>query len=349
MEPKPGEPSSTSEDLSIREGRDDAPGGDPQHPNHASDEQSANRSWHEQPRRRILFTWCLVRRRLWDSWKFDRNPSFFDFVGTLFALVGIGALWIQMEQTQSALTEARLSTDQAKRAADAAVESNRLSREQRAEEALDAFERGQREGRIVVAAEASASAARLGIENANLATLAQIERERDRLAQEQRPWLGIVAYAIQARPSQSAEWETREPTNGAEEFRVSMTESNSGRTPALKVAIQFSDGLLWKAGGTPDEWKFPPVTLAGGTVLFPGDDGRTQSSPIGKLGNAFEAYVTRTHNLSIWARITYCDGSGRIHWTQVGVVHEYGSGPRNFGIFSASVSSTESNTNKQCG
>ena len=70
-----------------------------------------------------------------------------------------------------------------------------------------------------------------------------IHLTRDSTRVEQRAWVGIDDYNIQARESSEAQWQSREPKKG-EQFRVLIFIRNSGKVPALNVRASSAEMTL---------------------------------------------------------------------------------------------------------
>ena len=52
----------------------------------------------------------------------------------------------------------------------------------------------------------------------------------------------------------------------------------------------------------------------------------------------FVEYSTGVRDMFIWARLRYCDTSGRIHWSKVGVFRLVNTPPTYFHIWASDVS-----------
>ena len=143
---------------------------------------------------------------------------------------------------------------------------------------------------------------------------------------DQRPWVGYHKYIIQARESPTSPWTDRGPKEG-EEFKVRFFVRNVGKTPALNVAplhifmgVQPRSLLPTKAEirEEPDI----PIKFA----LFPGDDRKSHNSRIFRLTEEeFSKYSSLRSDIFFWARINYCDSTGKLHWTQTEMSHTFGA------------------------
>lgn len=150
---------------------------------------------------------------------------------------------------------------------------------------------------------------------------------------EQRPWVGYYGYAIEARENPNAVWVKREPESG-EEFRVSFSIKNVGQTPALNLRLESVIGVFVRNHGysPTNEW----YVGTSRNVVFPKGEGFRQYSGVARLiGQDFLEYSTFKKDLYFWARLYYCDGAGRRHWTKTVVSHEFASG--SYSIISSSV------------
>lgn len=170
-----------------------------------------------------------------------------------------------------------------------------------------------------------------------------LETTTEAIRLEQRPWVGYYGYAIEARENPNAVWVKREPTAG-EEFRVSFSIKNVGRTPALKLQLASIVGVVSIEAGdfpsAPNEW----VVGTSKNVVFPESEGFTQYSGRFKLMDQdFLEYSTAKKELYFWARLYYCDGIGKRYWTQIGVSHVFGESL--YSIRSSSVGSDSGEAN----
>ena len=182
---------------------------------------------------------------------------------------------------------------------------------------------------------ASGSAAAAGRQVS--ATEEQTNTAIDALRLDQRAWLGYERYTIEARANDTSRWEKREPKTG-EQFRGRLYIQNIGKTPALNVRFMSAPPILIPAGGIPSQPEEEKWSIAGGEfVVFPNDDGLSQNTrPRNMPSQVFPAYSNRAREIFFWARLYYCDTTGRRHWTQIGVAHLFEAGT--FSIRSSSVS-----------
>ena len=163
----------------------------------------------------------------------------------------------------------------------------------------------------------------------------QIEDARDALRLDQRAWLGYHQYVVQARANDAATWTNREPKPG-EQFRVRFFIHNVGKTPAFKVQPMLIRPTMIPIGDLPDE---PEAWVSGPnrSVIFPNDDGRSHNTRALTMSDQqFSEYSNVEKEIFFWAKLYYCDITGRRHWTQSGVAHRFGFAE--FSIRSSSVS-----------
>ncbi len=156
----------------------------------------------------------------------------------------------------------------------------------------------------------------------------------DEMHLDQRPWLGYLRYVIQARENPAA-WENREP-RAEEEFRIRCYIQNTGKTPAFSVQLMDIVPKLVPIGDSPGEpeWSSSPPRL----VIFPNDESWGHNSGILTLsGQQFSEYSSLEKEIFFWAKLCYCDVTGRRHWTKVEISHTFGS--NEYSGRSASVSS----------
>ena len=170
-------------------------------------------------------------------------------------------------------------------------------------------------------------------------TREQVEADRDALRLEQRAWLGYDGYLLEARPrGTSAAWEPRELIAG-DEFRLRLFVTNNGNTPATNVTFKSRTRFV-RRGQIPEEpeWDTIPMTRDG-TVFFPRHTGSAQTpDPMMIAGDTFVEYSTGVRDMFIWARLQYCDTSGRIQWSKVGVFRLVNAPPTEFHIWASDVS-----------
>lgn len=124
MHPDPNRPSSTDDHEPVIDdaNRGVAAESAEHHEDAKSEQQSADVG---SPARRAkwwIWLWCSLRRRHWDSWHFNREPSFFEFLGFVAGVAGIFALVWQIRQTNESI---RLTAD----AIEQAKEANKLTRD----------------------------------------------------------------------------------------------------------------------------------------------------------------------------------------------------------------------------
>jgi hypothetical protein len=193
-------------------------------------------------------------------------------------------------------------------------------------------------GQLDIAREQMTSASKFGT--------AQLESQREAIRLDQRAWLGLSGYALQARTPNArepAEWQLREPQMG-DEFRFRFELTNNGRTPALNVATVVSSMQILLQGYPPPrepDWanaKFPETPK---TTVFPNDSGRYHFAGNFRIDEKFPYTIYRSGKgtMFIWARTYYCDTSRRLHWHQVCVSHIFGTNsPGDFGICASEVS-----------
>ena len=205
-------------------------------------------------------------------------------------------------------------------------------------------------GRSAAAAEGALEAARDGIEAQNSLiessqrqmdlTLQQIEDARNALWLEQRPWLGYVGYALEARANDDEPWVEQDLREG-DQVRVRMRIENSGRTPAILIPVNSDSVRVLPVGSTappPREWRRMSAAQAG-VVVLPGVEGQRHYTRPFRLSRAqFEGYSAGTHQLFLWARLNYCDAAQRRHWVQVAITHQSRDPPDIVGTPSASIS-----------
>ena len=188
------------------------------------------------------------------------------------------------------------------------------------------------------AAKKSAEAASRSAESVGRQVVAmkkQTNAAMDAIRLDQRAWLGYHKYVVQARETPASTWNNREPKEG-EEFRVRFFIQNVGKTPALNVRPMVIEPKIVHIGdipNDPEEW----TSGSGSSVIFPNDDSLSHNTKSLKLsGQQFSAYSNTTMEVFFWAKIYYCDVTGRRHWTQTGVAHIFLS--TDFSIRSSSVS-----------
>ena len=163
----------------------------------------------------------------------------------------------------------------------------------------------------------------------------QIDDARDSLRLDQRAWLGYHNYVVQARENPTSTWTNREPKEG-EEFRVRFMIQNVGKTPAFSVQLMAIEPKITPIGNIPNEPEGWTGTVTR-FVIFPDDDGISHNTISLKLTDQqFSAYSNATKEVFFWAKLYYCDISGRRHWAQTGVSHIFRS--TGFSIRSGSVS-----------
>ena len=152
---------------------------------------------------------------------------------------------------------------------------------------------------------------------------------------DQRAWLGYHQYVVQARGNTTSTWANREPKAG-EQFRVRFFIHNVGKTPAFNVRLMIIKPMIIPIGNVPDE----PKAWSSGTsrlVLFPNDDGLSHNTRALTMSDQqFSAYSNVTKEIFFWAKLYYCDITGRRHSAQTGVSHFFRS--NGFSIRSSSVS-----------
>ena len=197
------------------------------------------------------------------------------------------------------------------------------------------------------AAQAAATAASRSAEAAGRqvsATEEQTNTAIEALRLDQRAWLGYERYVIQARANDAPEWKEREPRAG-DLLRGRLYIHNVGKTPARNVRFMSTPPIWIRAGESPSEPKEEEWSVADGTfVVFPNDDGLSQSTrPLPVPDQIFSAYSNGTIHVFFWARLSYCDTTGRHHWTQIGVAHL--SGAQEFSIRASSTSPDPGETN----
>ena len=165
----------------------------------------------------------------------------------------------------------------------------------------------------------------------------QIGDARDALRLDQRAWLGYEHYVIQARANNTSGWEAREPRAG-EQFSGRLYIQNVGKTPARNVRFMSVPPILTRVGEIPAEPEEEEWSKAyGASVVFPNDDGLSQSTRVFLMPDQkFSMYSSRSIEAFFWAKLSYCDTTGRRHWTQTGVVHRFED--REFLIAASSVS-----------
>ena len=152
---------------------------------------------------------------------------------------------------------------------------------------------------------------------------------------DQRAWLGYDRYVIEARADDTSRWEEREPKDG-EEFRGRLYIQNVGKTPALNVQVTRESPTMIPVDSIPEEPQEWSITT-NKFVVFPNDDGFSQSTiPYSMSDQDFSNYSSRSIQAFIWAKLYYCDTTGRRHWTQTGIVHLFEA--REFLIAASSVS-----------
>ena len=234
--------------------------------------------------------WC--RRKWWDSWQFDKEPSIFDAITSAVSIVGVVFLIAQWRQTESALDMARKAQSDA--AGDAEVQRQR-------------FERQMETSRAAVDKAQSANSQAL-----------------DFFKNDQRAWLSISGYEIMSRPTQgNVAWERREPRIN-DWFMMRFHLRNSGKTPALKVATSIQPQLSRQS---PREtiWSKWPKTRIDSTV-FPDDSSQyVDSAPFLMASDQLlQEYKAGTLTYFIWVRIYYCDVNRRLHWSQMCAAHPFG-------------------------
>ena len=216
------------------------------------------------------------------------------------------ALTKNTEQFSSTLGEMQKQTAAAQTASDAARES---------------------------AAAASRSAASAGKQVVAMKEQTNAAMEAIRL--DQRAWLGYHTYVVQARENFTSTWKNREPKEG-EQFRVRFLIQNVGKTPAFNVQLMAIEPKIIPIGNIPNEpekWSGTPKRF----VVFPNDDGLSHNTrPLSMTDQQFSAYSNARREIFFWAKLYYCDISGRRHWAQTGVAHIIRS--PTFSIRSSSVS-----------
>lgn len=188
------------------------------------------------------------------------------------------------------------------------------------------------------AAEAAAEAASSSADSAGRQIVAMKEQTNaamNAMRLDQRAWLGYHKYKVQARENSTSAWTDREPKAG-EQFRVRFFIHNVGKTPAFNVQPMLIEPKIIPMGNTPKE----PENWSGGTrrfVIFPNDDGLSHNTgPLKLSEKQFSVYSNATQEVFFWAKLYYCDITGRRHWTQTGVAHTFGS--PDFSMRSSSVS-----------
>ena len=187
------------------------------------------------------------------------------------------------------------------------------------------------------AREAAAAASRSAVSAGKqvVAMKEQTNAAMDAIRLDQRAWLGYHKYVVQARENPTSTWNNREPKEG-EEFRVRFFIQNVGKTPAFNVRPMVIEPKIVHIGdipNEPEEW----ASESGSSVIFPNDDSLSHNTKSLKLsGQQFSAYSNTTMEVFFWAKIYYCDVTGRRHWTQTGVAHIFRS--TDFSIRSSSVS-----------
>ena len=190
------------------------------------------------------------------------------------------------------------------------------------------------------AAEKAAAAASISTESASRQVVVMKEQTNaaiDAMRLDQRAWLGYHRYVVQAREGLTSKWEGREPKAG-EQFRVRFFIHNVGKTPALNVRPMVIKPMIIPIGvipNEPEEWPVSSVRSVR-SVIFPNDDGLSHNTrPLTMSDQQFSAYSSTTMEVFFWAKIYYCDITGRRHWTQTGVAHSFRS--NDFSIRSSTV------------
>ena len=162
---------------------------------------------------------------------------------------------------------------------------------------------------------------------------------------EQRPWVAYSDYQWEV--EENNEWTPTDRLRAGERFRVRLSVSNTGGTPAVNVRYtDLGDGKVIDPPPATPEWTLPPVgevpegELPPGSFVMPG----AESSPshvvgdfAGLTGQDFDAFRRGEKVLFFRARIEYCDIQGRFHWTEVAIRRYYGELATRFEVDSQRV------------
>ena len=160
----------------------------------------------------------------------------------------------------------------------------------------------------------------------------QLQDSREARQLEQRPWVTYSGYEWEV--YRDDEWTSTDRLQAGERFRVRLSASNAGGSPAIDV-LYTGRGTDRPIGLPPaiPEWTLPPVgsvpreQLPEGTFIMP-DAEPSPSQVIGPFegltGQDFEAFKLREQVLFFRSRIEYCDVIGKFHWTEVGIRRYYG-------------------------
>lgn len=156
---------------------------------------------------------------------------------------------------------------------------------------------------------------------------------RDARRLEQRAWLGYAGFTLQSKKNtRDVPWEDRE-MNAAEDivrFRVSV--ANSGKTPALNVALDTGAVKLAVLDypresddePPPTEWLFTQHQR--GVVVTAGEQGHYLYTPALPLHpDLVGAYMAEDLRILLWTQLQYCDVYGRRHWALNAVGRQAGS------------------------
>ena len=175
--------------------------------------------------------------------------------------------------------------------------------------------------------------------------LGTLQREIDDNQQARRlaarPWILYSSYQWEV--ERDGEWMPTDRLKAGEKFRVRLSVSHAGATPAVDVRYRglasgkaiddrrsFEGVLpLERVDKVPDPAMIPPGTFVGPGVApehhpsqlineFEGQDFE------GLTGQDFAAFKSRNKTLLFRGRIEYCDVRGQFYWTEVAILRFYG-------------------------
>lgn len=216
----------------------------------------------------------------------------------LLEIIGLAVLITYTHYAGQQAESARVSAEAAKTAAESAqgaLTETRIGREHAAREAQHARE-------------LTATQTQEGIEASTQQNMATLDVNIEASRNDQRAWLGVTDFKL-----------TKEPVIG-EDTTVTFSIQNTGKTPALKVAVRTAMAIQSGEMGVPDWGLFGQTPT--NAILFPGMSIRDVTAKIDSLSVTREALVPYSimqlvpNEIDFRIRLDYDDVFGRSHWTQ---------------------------------